>query len=242
MDAIPRLRMIAGPNGSGKSTLRSLLRPELVGVYVNADDIEREIRETGGLVMAPFKVHAEDDELRPFLASSELLAVAGLVKGAAAIAGQGDRVDFGGVEINSYHAAVLADFIRRQLLAASIGFTFETVMSSADKVDLLCNARAAGYRTYLYYVATERPSINVARVRHRVASGGHDVPEDKIVSRYERSLANLRAAVHCTHRAYIFDNSADTLLWLAEVTDGSDVEFKQAALPPWFFSALPLRA
>lgn len=67
-------------------------------------------------------------------------------------------------------------------------FTFETVMSSRDKVDLLCKAQQLGYRTYLYYVATEDPIINISRVKARVRRGGHWVPEDKIVSRYSASL------------------------------------------------------
>ena len=32
--------MFAGPNGSGKSTLKSMLRPELIGIYINPDEIE----------------------------------------------------------------------------------------------------------------------------------------------------------------------------------------------------------
>ncbi len=39
MSHVQRLRMFAGPNGSGKSTLKSVLRPELLGVYINPDDI-----------------------------------------------------------------------------------------------------------------------------------------------------------------------------------------------------------
>jgi Uncharacterized protein conserved in bacteria len=46
---IPRLRVFAGPNGSGKSTLKSYLRPALLGVFVNPDEIEEEIRRSGFL-------------------------------------------------------------------------------------------------------------------------------------------------------------------------------------------------
>jgi predicted kinase len=42
--ALPRLRVFAGPNGSGKSTIRDLLREEWIGVYVNADEIEKVLR------------------------------------------------------------------------------------------------------------------------------------------------------------------------------------------------------
>ena len=42
---ILRLRMFAGPNGSGKSTFKSIIRPELLGIYINPDEIEKDIRE-----------------------------------------------------------------------------------------------------------------------------------------------------------------------------------------------------
>lgn len=51
------------------------------------------------------------------------------------------------------------------------------------------------------------PAINVARVRQRVALGGHDVPEDRIVARWSRTMALLPDAVRVAHRAILFDNS-----------------------------------
>lgn len=97
--------------------------------------------------------------------------------------------------------------------------------------------RASGYRTYLYFVATEDPEININRVRNRVAAGGHPVPTEKIVQRYGRCLALLQAAVAASNRAYIFDNSGADLLLLAEVTDGTDLEFKVEEIPDWFMGA-----
>ena len=62
-----------------------------------------------------------------------------------------------------------------KLLKVRQTFTFETVMSHPGKVALLQQAQQAGYRTYLYYVATDDPEINVSRVANRVALKGHDV-------------------------------------------------------------------
>jgi len=62
----------------------------------------------------------------------------------------------------------LSDIIRNKLLDQNIDFTFETVMSSPDKVNFLHRAKDAGFRVYLYYVATENPEINISRVAHRV--------------------------------------------------------------------------
>jgi len=112
-------------------------------------------------------------------------------------------------------------------------------MSSPEKVKLLETAQSLGYRTYLYYVATKDPAINIFRVQHRVATGGHPVPEDKIIGRYFRSLDLLIDAVRKTNRAYIFDNSGHNRgpIWLAEITDGHSLEVKSTEMPGWFEDA-----
>ena len=109
-------------------------------------------------------------------------------------------------------------------------------MSHVSKVELLEEAQSQGYRTYLYYVATEDPEINVSRVAYRVSQNGHTVPLDKIISRYERSLDYLLRAIRASSRAYIFDNSGapGEQTWFAEVTDGESLEFKTDKIPAWF--------
>jgi predicted ABC-type ATPase len=145
-----------------------------------------------------------------------------------------NSISFHDVSVNSYWASVTADFIRYQLLKQRKSFTFETVMSSPDKVDFLAKAKALGYKTYLYYVATEDPNINIERVQHRVKNGGHNVPTDKIISRYQRSLDLLLSAIKQTNRAYLFDNSAENQIWIAEITEGKELITKSNTKPNWF--------
>lgn len=239
-DPQPRLRMFAGPNGSGKSTIKEVIPAEWLGVYINPDEIEKTIRETGGLPLADFEVQSTDQALRSFLGASVLLARLRLLPlvNRLQLDEEAQRIDFIDVPVNSYWASVLSDFLRQCLLATHTSFTFETVMSSADKVAFFCQARAAGFRTYLYYVATEDPTINVERVRQRVANGGHGVSEDKIRSRYQRSLQLLPNAVECADRAYLFDNSGSDRIWVAEASDGTELEMKTDAMPAWFKTAL----
>ena len=80
-------------------------------------------------------------------------------------------------------------------------------MSHPNKIALLRRARKAGFRSYLYYVSTEAPEINIERVRIRVEEGGHDVARAKVAQRYPKSLANLLDAIAASDGAYIFDNS-----------------------------------
>ena len=235
---MPRLRMFAGPNGSGKSTFKSIIRPELLGVYVNPDEIENSIRLYGFLNFRDYQVDTTGEEVIDFFCQSSLLRKFDLLEDAHSLRFNDEKLCFHDVGVNAYFASVAADFIRNKLIENSKSFTFETVMSFPDKVELLRKAQGRGYRTYLYYVATEDPSINISRVHYRVKMGGHSVPEDKIVSRYHRSLDLLIQAVKCTNRAYIFDNSTHEHIWLAEVTDGHLLEMKTDQVPEWFKSAL----
>lgn len=239
---VPRLRMFAGPNGSGKSTLKSRLPPALLGVYLNPDDIEQEIRKQGFLDFAAYGVEATDAETLSFFTTSGFLQDAGFSESAKGLAFSNGNLVFGKVKVNSYLASVAGDFLRQKLLSRKISFTFETVMSHRSKIDILAQAQAAGYRTYLYFVATDDPAINSSRVANRVALGGHAVPEDKIVSRYRRSLDLLMDAIRHTNRAYIFDNSGDNAdgkhTWLAEITEGKTMELKADQIPAWFKRAV----
>ena len=82
-------------------------------------------------------------------------------------------------------AAQEAEMIRQALLEARQDFTFETVLSTDRNLLLLEEAKKAGYQICAVFVLTKDSAINVRRVRNRVKMGGHDVPEDKIISRYE---------------------------------------------------------
>jgi predicted ABC-type ATPase len=174
--------MFAGPNGSGKSVLKSHLPAELLGIYLNPDEIEASIRRDGFFDVKALGIKTTADEVLPAFAGSEFLQAEGLAEEAQCLRFEGGRLEFGDVEANAYFASVAADFLRRKLLKEKKTFTLETVMSHSGKVSLLAEAQRAGYRTYLYYVATDDPEINVSRVRNRVGLGGHPVPEDKIVS------------------------------------------------------------
>jgi predicted ABC-type ATPase len=187
--------MFAGPNGSGESVLKSHLPPSLLGVYLNPVEIEMQMRVDGELDLRSLGVETTPEEVLLFFRTSAFLKTAGLADTVKRLCFSDGRVGFRAGEVNAYLASVTVDFLRMKLLEQKVTFTFETVMSHPSKVSLLKQARHAGYRTYLYYVATDDPAINVSRVANRVALGGHAVPEDKIVERYHRSLGLLMDAL-----------------------------------------------
>ncbi|MFK3771050.1 zeta toxin family protein [Pseudomonas sp. NPDC089406] len=232
-----RLRVFAGPNGSGKSTIKESLPQALVRIYVNADELEKQAKATGFIDLSAFGMAPELPELLAFHARHYLLIKKGLTEQVNRLGLIENKVDYRAVQVDSYFASVIADFIRQYLLDHDMSFTFETVMSHPGKVDFMREAQAAGYRTYLYFVSTEDPDINVDRVAIRVHEGGHPVAPDKVRERYAKSLALLPQAVAASHRAYIFDNSGDSSVLLAEITDGSLLEYRSEDVPDWFFEA-----
>lgn len=96
----------------------------------------------------------------------------------------------------------------------------------------MLDARRLGFDVILIYVATNNSDINIARVNNRVLLGGHDVPEEDIRRRYERSLANLPLAVSRSDYALIFDNSTRNGFQLVAHFDHGRAQWLQAA-PSW---------
>lgn len=120
------------------------------------------------------------------------------------------RTEFGNIsdlKERNLQAACTAESRRREALADGASFAFETVMSTPGRVALLDEARARGYQVELVFVATRDPHINIARVAARVAQNGHGVDPEKIIERYERTLALLPTALDLSDYAYVFDNS-----------------------------------
>lgn len=106
-------------------------------------------------------------------------------------------------------AAQEAERLRENLLARRMDFTFETVLSTPRNLMLIQRAHDAGYAVRVIFVLTKDSSINVQRVADRVRKGGHDVPEDKIRSRYEKSINNIRELYKIVDDLLIYDNSGE---------------------------------
>ncbi len=232
-----RFRMIAGPNGSGKTTLTTwLARDYAVNFYLrlNADDMFAEATRTQALA-APIPVSAEALARYADASAYSEDIKARFADGRVKV--EDDHVRFASAEdVNSYTVALVTNFLQSECLANGVSFSQETVFSHPSKVEALASAHAAGYRTYLYYVATSSPSINALRVSNRAAQGGHAVPEAKIRERYARSLANVRRALPHLSRAFFFDNSGSEMMYLADYSaeNGMSYHGDPDSVPMWF--------
>lgn len=101
----------------------------------------------------------------------------------------------------------LAEERRAALIKARQSFVAESTFSHPSKLDLLRQAKAAGYELIVYHVNVDSPDLAVARVASREAHGGHPVPEDRIRGRYLRNQPLIRDAVLMADRGFVLDNS-----------------------------------
>jgi len=230
------MRVFAGPNGSGKTTIfKGILNESKVnlGIYVNADEIEETLRKNSSIDFSKFQLQVSEEQVKEFFRLSTFSPIKRNEPNLYTTISVEHSVFSTTATVDSYLSADLAEFIRQELLANDISFTYETVMSHPDKIQFLKKAQLQGFRVYLYYIATEDPEINISRVNVRVAQHGHNVHPDVIKNRYYKSLNNLKAAVKQSNRAYIFDNT-HTATIVAEIKNGIDVVSNTAtATPNW---------
>jgi len=113
------------------------------------------------------------------------------------------------LQISAYDAAEIAAAIRSSLVSQRESFVFETVLSDpvGEKVEMLAQYADLGYTVVLFFIRIENVNKSVGRVAMRVARGGHDVPDEKLQSRFERTKANLRRAINRLPHVVIYDNT-----------------------------------
>ena len=239
-----RLRVIAGPNGSGKSSVFQIIKEFKekdkvirTGVFVNSDQIEKAIGENGFISLESFGLMSRISLIDDYLKISTLKAPYSpdIIKDLVEL--EGGKIKLKGKDSSPYLGMIISDLIREELLADKISFTMETVFSHQNKVQFMQRAKDAGYKVYLYFVSTHNPEINIKRVEGRVAAGGHDVPKNKIVERYERTMNNLYSALKIAYRAYIFDNSGPETIKIAEKDKSGEIRLEKT-VPEWLFKCL----
>ena len=129
--------------------------------------------------------------------------------------------------------------LREKCLIEYKSLIFETVLSVEDKIDYIMRAKKAGFFIRFFFVCTEHPTINAARIARRVMEGGHDVPITKIISRYEKSIINSSIVAGFVDRTYVYDNSEENVdaKLLFRLTGGCLVKQYVSDIPRW---AIPI--
>ena len=142
--------------------------------------------------------------------------------------------DWNSAEAVRQAAEYCADW-RERCLNDRQSMIFETVFSADDKLEFIYQAKQAGFFIRLFFVCTESPMINAARIAGRVMKGGHDVPIAKIISRYQKSIINCKVATGIADRVYLYDNSIDNheARILFRFADGKIIKRYTDDIPLW---------
>lgn len=97
----------------------------------------------------------------------------------------------------------------KRAIQERLNFAIETTLGGKTIPRLLAQAAAQSMAVHVWYVGLSGPDLHIARVRARVQQGGHDIPEEDIIRRYERSRLNLIALLPNLAALRVFDNSAE---------------------------------
>lgn len=130
----------------------------------------------------------------------------------------------------------IAEASRKTLVSEGKSFTFETVFSSDEKLKFLRFAKACGFHIAVIYITTSDYTINLRRVKRRISEGGHDVPPDKIRSRYLRAMTLMPEVVAFSDEAEVYDNSVDDApprMVFQKNADGTMSILRDADRPEW---------
>ncbi|MBR2082052.1 MAG: zeta toxin family protein [Elusimicrobiaceae bacterium] len=136
------LFILAGANGSGKSTIAKELLPEENIVYVNADDIARE------------------------LCPEDMQSV---------------RIQAG----KKLHARL------NQLFTEGKSFALESTLSGVGHIKTIQTAHRLGYDVVIVYTFVDSADSYMVRIQTRVKNGGHPVPKEDVIRRFNRSKQNF---------------------------------------------------
>ena len=89
-----------------------------------------------------------------------------------------------------------------------LDFAFETTLGGGTMTRILADAAAAGFEVRVFYVGLTSPERHLARIRHRVVAGGHDIPEADVRRRWRHSRMNLIRLLPALTELRVYDNTA----------------------------------
>ena len=121
---------------------------------------------------------------------------------------------------------------RRALVGAAQSFGMETTLTGQSELRMMAEARARGYKITVVFVGLDDALTALARVRQRVARGGHDVPPAVVLRRFDKGLAHLPLALRHADRGFLLDNSGSRPRLLVSIEAGR-IRHLSRRLPDW---------
>lgn len=107
------------------------------------------------------------------------------------------------------HAWQIGKSLLEQAISGGRDYRFETTLGGRTIAQLLEQAARTGHRLHVWFCGLASADLHLRRVRSRVAHGGHDIPEEKIHERWNRSRENLIRLLPLIDHLRVYDNSAE---------------------------------
>jgi predicted ABC-type ATPase len=123
--------------------------------------------------------------------------------------------------------------LARSYIRSDCSFIVETTLAGNTYLNLMREVKALGWLVRLIYIGINQPTTNIQRVHTRVELGGHDVPREDILRRYERSLANLNKAAKIVDTLILYDNSTSAGHELIATIESDLTVLHVPELPGW---------
>lgn len=104
-----------------------------------------------------------------------------------------------------------------QLAEQEKDFAFETTMASRSFAPFLQQCKLQGYQINLLFIWLQDPKLALARVHDRVREGGHNIPDEIVLRRFDRSISNfLNLYMPIADQWFLYDNSINEPSLIAE--------------------------
>ena len=110
-------------------------------------------------------------------------------------------------------------------------FNQETTLCGSSALRNIQQAHNLGYEVELYFVCVENVELAKARIRKRVAAGGHGIPDADVERRYTESLQKLKDAIPLCQKVELYDNT-EKFRKIATLKNGR-VSYLADDIPEW---------
>lgn len=132
---------------------------------------------------------------------------------------------------DNYKAARIAISKIESFLKHGITFTQETTLSGHMVERTLIKAKNLNYDVHLFYVGLSSSKESIKRIKNRVEKGGHDIPQEDVIRRYETRFDSLIKLLPYCDEVKFYDNE-NRFDNVAEYRNG-EIIYKSDYHPLW---------
>jgi predicted ABC-type ATPase len=98
-----------------------------------------------------------------------------------------------------------------------VNFAFETTLSGKLYLNLFRSLKEKGYKIHIFFLWIPGANLAISRIKNRVEQGGHDVPIQDVIRRFNRSISNFFALYRSLVGSWmLFDNTGINPILIAQ--------------------------